>query len=399
MIVFENPGEIDIRSISTFGVSVKESDNPIGFFGTGLKYAIAVLLRNGCSITIFSGTTSVEFGLANEELRGKTFQFVTMAIDGGKPQSIGFTTELGKQWELWMAYREIACNCKDEGGKAFNVHADVTPAPGLTRVIVTGAMFEAVHASRHEYLLEDAPDFHLEGLEIRKRPGNAMFYRGVRVMQLQHTALYTYNITDEMELTEDRTIKSSYAMQMKLAASIFNCEDEALLYSILTAGENTFEGQIDYHWSHLKPGDAFMKVMGDCIQDRLTRVSASALRMFNEHTQRTMKPREIELTKIQKISMEKALNFCEHIGFPIRDNYPIKVVESLGEGCLGLAKDQTIYIAERVFHLGGTKQLASTLIEEYLHLRQGWLDLTRELQSFLFDKVVSLGEELIGEPL
>ena len=26
-------------------------------------------------------------------------------------------------------------------------------------------------------------------------------------------------------------------------------------------------------------------------------------------------------------------------------------------------------------------------------------DLTRELQSFLFDKVVSLGEELIGEPL
>ena len=47
MIVFENPGEIDIRSISTFGVSVKEGDNPIGFFGTGLKYAIVVLLRTG----------------------------------------------------------------------------------------------------------------------------------------------------------------------------------------------------------------------------------------------------------------------------------------------------------------------------------------------------------------
>ena len=37
MIVFENPGEIDVAAISTFGVSVKETDNPIGFFGTGLK--------------------------------------------------------------------------------------------------------------------------------------------------------------------------------------------------------------------------------------------------------------------------------------------------------------------------------------------------------------------------
>jgi hypothetical protein len=75
------------------------------------------------------------------------------------------------------------------------------------------------------------------------------------------------------------------------------------------------------------------------------------------------------------------------------------VVESLGEGCLGLAEGQTIYIAERVFHMGGTKQLASTLIEEYLHLRHGWKDLTRELQTFLFDKLVSVGEELVGEPL
>ena len=77
----------------------------------------------------------------------------------------------------------------------------------------------------------------------------------------------------------------------------------------------------------------------------------------------------------------------------------IKVVESLGEGGMGLAQDQTIFIAERVFHFGGSKQVASTLIEEYVHLRHGWKDMTRELQSFLFDKLVSLGEELAGEPL
>jgi hypothetical protein len=47
IVVFENPGEIDAAAIRTFGVSVKEGENPIGFFGTGLKYAIAILLRTG----------------------------------------------------------------------------------------------------------------------------------------------------------------------------------------------------------------------------------------------------------------------------------------------------------------------------------------------------------------
>jgi hypothetical protein len=48
---------------------------------------------------------------------------------------------------------------------------------------------------------------------------------------------------------------------------------------------------------------------------------------------------------------------------------------------------------------GVSVKVASTLIEEFLHLRHGWKDMSRELQTFLFDKLVSLGEELNGEPL
>ena len=105
------------------------------------------------------------------------------------------------------------------------------------------------------------------------------------------------------------------------------------------------------------------------------------------------------MTAVQKQTMEKALDFAQSIGFPIRGAYPIKIVESLGDGTLGLAEDGTIFIAERVFGLGGTKMLAATLIEEYIHLRHGWADMTRDLQNFLFEKVVSLGEELAGEAL
>ena len=44
-VSFITPGQIDLENVFTFGISAKESDNPIGFFGTGLKFAIATLLR------------------------------------------------------------------------------------------------------------------------------------------------------------------------------------------------------------------------------------------------------------------------------------------------------------------------------------------------------------------
>ena len=399
-IVFENPGEIDLRSISTFGVSVKEGDNPIGFFGTGLKYAIAVLLRTGHQVTIYAGEQIVEFGKRTECVRGKAFEFVTMAINGAPAEAIGFTTDLGKQWELWMAYREIACNCKDEGGHARHLLGlRLSGKAGHTVICVTGDDFASVHALRHQYLLEDEPDFMLGTFEVRRRPSRAMYYRGVRVMDLQHEAMFTYNETAKVDLTEDRTVRNVYAVNYQLASAVLACDDAAFLHKLLTADRKTFEGAMNLHWTGLRPGQTFMKVMGDCIADRVTRVNTSAIAVFNKYAAEMVKPREIEMTRVQQVCMERALDFCSRIGFQVRGSYPISVVESLGEGCLGLAKDETIYIAERVFHLGGTKQLASTLIEEYLHLRQGWSDLTRELQSFLFDKVVSLGEELMGEPL
>lgn len=400
-IVFENPGEIDLRSISTFGVSVKEGDNPIGFFGTGLKYAIAVLLRTGHRAVIHAGEQTVEFGKRTESVRGKSFEFVTMAVNGSPAEAIGFTTDLGKQWELWMAYREIACNCKDEGGHASRLLGAERPVckPGHTVISVTGDDFAAVHALRDQYLLEDAPDFMLGTVEVRRRPSRAMYYRGVRVMDLQHEAMFTYNETAKVELTEDRTVKNPFVVNYQLASAVLRCDDAAFLHQVLTADQSTFEGAMDLHWTGLRPGQTFMKVMGSCIADRVTRVNTSAVAVFNQYATEMVKPREIEMTRVQQMCMEKALDFCSRIGFQIRGSYPISVVESLGNGCLGLAKDETIYIAERVFHLGGTKQLASTLIEEYLHLRQGWADCTRDLQSFLFDKVVSLGEELTGEPL
>lgn len=53
-VIFETPGNLDIQAIAT---------SPIGFFGTWLKYAIAVLLREGCQISIFTNKTLYRFSI------------------------------------------------------------------------------------------------------------------------------------------------------------------------------------------------------------------------------------------------------------------------------------------------------------------------------------------------
>lgn len=399
MIVFQNSSEIDIRSISTFGVSVKEGESPIGFFGTGLKYAIAVLLRTGHEIVIHSGQTVFTFGLQSDSVRGKEFHFVTMAQDGAESVPIGFTTELGKQWELWMAYREIVCNCKDEGGTVGRLCNKPAPLAGQTHVIVKGDAFDAVYESRADYLLDDDPWLTSGKLEVRNRPSNYLFYRGVRVMQLPRMGDYTYNITSQIELTEDRTVKESWAVTAALVRGILQSDNAEFVRKVVTADNDSLEAHMDFHGWGTEPSMTFLQVCGDVQSDRMAKMNATSLKLWTESTKKAFSPREVHLTKVQIMTLEKALDFCESIGFQIRGSYEIKVAESLGEGCLGLAKDQTIFIAERGFHFGGAKQIASTLIEEYLHLRHGWGDMTRELQNFLFDKIVSLGEELQGKPI
>src|ERR1700676_3943518 len=95
-VVFENPGEIDAAAIATFGVSVKESDNPIGFFGTGLKYALAILLRTGHKVSIQSGERAHAFSL--QEVTIRSFPFSVVCMDGAP---MGFTDAVGKTWVVW----------------------------------------------------------------------------------------------------------------------------------------------------------------------------------------------------------------------------------------------------------------------------------------------------------
>ena len=122
MIIHETIGLIDSRAFTTFGINAKPSTNsPIGYFGTGLKYAIAVLVREGLKVTVWIGTEPHEFYCEPSNFRGKDFSLIRMRRQRGVTRKwmatdLPFTTELGKNWKLWMALRELHSNTLDENG-------------------------------------------------------------------------------------------------------------------------------------------------------------------------------------------------------------------------------------------------------------------------------------------
>jgi hypothetical protein len=98
-----------------------------------------------------------------------------------------------------------------------------------------------------------------------------------------------------------------------------------------------------------------------------------------------------EPSEFQRTVLARASEFAETIGFDV-SAYPIVCAERLGEGVLGLAFEDTIFITRQAFELG-TKMVASTLIEEFIHLRNGVKDYTRQMQELLFNRLITLGEE------
>ena len=100
-----------LNAILLIGASTKRGDDTkIGFFGSGLKYSMATLLRNGIPFKMFSGTKEIKITTKKVKLREQEFRQIVI---NGKPTSM--TLEMGIDWQPWFAVREILCNAIDEG--------------------------------------------------------------------------------------------------------------------------------------------------------------------------------------------------------------------------------------------------------------------------------------------
>jgi hypothetical protein len=198
-IVHETPGLIDIRSFTTFGLHAKpNSTNPIGKFGTGLKYSVAALLRLGCTVRVFIGLTEYEFVTVNDKFRGVDVKMCRMRkrssiLKKWSYEALPFTTDHGKFWEAWQAFRELESNTRDEGGRTFVYDGDMLLEKDKTFIVVDGAPYEEAFNDRDKIFLPNALTVR-EGddrMQVFNEPSKHLYWRGVRVFDLEQSAIYT----------------------------------------------------------------------------------------------------------------------------------------------------------------------------------------------------------------
>lgn len=288
-VVFRTPGLMDVRSFTSFGVNVKpNTESPIGYFGTGLKYAIAVLVRHGLKITVYIGREKYTFYLKQEKFREKNFDFIRMKKESWWPEGLRFfkpkyeelpfTTEFGKNWKLWQAFRELYTNTLDENGDTLVVNSpeevtnrtQVTDSDGLrdfvdveqTLIVVEGEQFVQEFYDKDRNFLPDGlrQRDSTERLQVFDRPSNHIYYRGMRVYDLDKPSTLTYNFLCDVKLTEDRTAASPYTLQDEISKYLLACEEEARLTKVLHE-KDSYEANINYSWAYRAPSSTFSRVV------------------------------------------------------------------------------------------------------------------------------------------
>jgi hypothetical protein len=284
-VVFSTPGLIPIEAFTVFGMNAKpNSTNPFGFFGTGLKIAIAVCLRMNQEVVIWRGKDKYTFYTRQQDFRGKEFARIRMKKETatlsdrllGRPSyhELPFTTELGKHWELWQAFREFQTNTMDENGVTFIASLNsvqgprgkelesLKEQPESSHIVVTGQKFVDEYHDRDRNFLPDGLTVRegSEKLQVLDRPSKHVYYRGVRVMDLKEEAKYTYNFLNHIDLTEDRTAKYPFLLESWICEHIMQSKDEKFVEDTVGRSSSGYERSLGYRYTDVRPSATFVSV-------------------------------------------------------------------------------------------------------------------------------------------
>lgn len=268
-IVFETPGLMDLRSITLIGVNAKpNTDSPIGYFGTGLKYSIATLMRIGAEITIYIGDKRWCVSKRPEDFRGSPYtrlRLVSPRTIGGvamgyHSHDLPYAMEHGRNWEPWMVFRELESNTRDEKGVTYITPRD--PGPTVletTRIVVRHPDIVKAFEDRDSIFLPGHLPTASSGVDIQDKGSEYLYRRGVRAYKPHKSCLMTYNFLDNLVLTEDRTIRDESYARVLLGQAVQRHDSEYLIEKILTCGKDYWEHDLIFS-DYIAPSAAFHRV-------------------------------------------------------------------------------------------------------------------------------------------
>lgn len=272
-IHFVTPTKLSLLDISSMGDSKKRDDpTTLGTFDSGLKYAIALLLRDGVDIKIeVLGQTESRgdwdeecseiftFGTEMEvcERTKKEKELITINVEthyhGGTPMSqhdmrepspsnsykvkTGFAKALGFNWELWMALRELWSNMLDEKGwLEEELPEDMEEGTVITLSFDENNEFNNVWENKHLYINEKEPLYWIsedvQALEneegyLRIYKQNILVYTDERI-----PSKWAYNIKFG-EIDERRILSDIYSVEGQIIDEIKGTKNEEYLREII----------------------------------------------------------------------------------------------------------------------------------------------------------------------
>jgi len=389
VIIFVNPGLIPLDAIRLMGASVKV-EGAFGRFGTGFKYAVATIMRGGGTVRIWRGAEELRFSTRKVEMRGTTFEEVwldrlirTPGIGAGQWEAVplGFTTQLGKDWEPWMALRELACNARDEGGDFKLSEMEAVPScfeakEGETVIVVLWPeMDEAAKGNEAGVFAPDTePLAEALGVRILQGPSQYLYHRDVRVWKLPKPSAFTYDITAAVELTEDRTVKYSFTVVAQVRNALLALEDRDIIRGAVTTSKGrNWEGSFDWagqDWAPSQPGQTWLEVVAEARNNQELNVSESARNVLLKH--QAFRRAEAATWIDQEGANERlsdAAEVLEELGFKLKD-VNVFITDALPGGALSAVNKGSVFLTPELLD-ARVVVIVRELIRRLLELQGG----------------------------
>lgn len=416
-IKIKNQGEIEPQALHLVGASTKRNDSTkIGQFGSGNKYAIAFLLRNGYSLKVFAGLDEITIETRTETLRDMDFEVIYL---NGEKTSI--TTEMGKDWQFWQAMRELYCNALDEGGYSMDFVQEIVPVEGETHFYIDTKkdVMEFVSNFDNYFAINKKVIFKCATGRIIEKTGDTvnLYRKGIRCFNSPKKSVYDYDFND-INIDENRLISYFWQTEEKIWDLIYQCDNEAVIMSILHHADDHeyIEGCISdvSTISAARMSETFKKL---CVSNNFAPSGFAGLLKPDEVHNHIIVPtkvfksmrgalkddnvgdkfkvgkhgaifRPVELSPLQDITLKKAIEFLNEVNYPIDFDIELSIFDD--KKVLGMAyqENKTIFLSDICLEKG-VNTVVVVLIEEHIHLKYDVKDETRGFQTAVLTDFVS----------
>ena len=257
-IHFITPTIISRLDISSMGDSSKRGDDStIGQFDSGLKYAIALLLRDKVNISIktydndgilntYTFSTSIKkCNNTNKEKELIDINYNDYSDDTSGVIETGFALQMGYNWSTWMALRELYSNMTDEKGVISELQEDIAVSYGtiITLEFDDNTEFFNVWQNKHLYINEQEPIFKISNsVEVLKNDEDYLriYKQNILVYEdKDKPSRFAWNIKFG-EIDERRILSNLYHVEQNINYTIQTTDNEDFLRTII---KPTFEVQ------------------------------------------------------------------------------------------------------------------------------------------------------------